>query len=73
MKNLTVSEIRLSTGKRFEIVSNLQEMGLSVQDGLTNWLARTEDYSPECFCEYLMSKDPCIFAVTMQKFKELSK
>lgn len=52
------SEILLSTGARFIVEHNLEDLGLSIESALNNWLARTTEFTPDSFCEYIKSKDP---------------
>lgn len=46
----------------FSIVHNMPEIkGLSFNDALNNWLARTTEYTAESLCKYVKSKNVNIF------------
>lgn len=73
MPQIQRSEIELSNGSKFVIVHNLPDFGLDINSALQNWLVRTDKFTDENFCEYIMSKDPVnILALTEKRFKELS-
>lgn len=73
MKNIQQSQIQLSNGDKLNLVHNLPEFGLSIDDAFQNWIVRTNVFTVENFCEYIMSKSPAIIAMPYEKFKELKK
>jgi len=44
--------------KQYTMLHNLAEFGLDISAAFDNWCARTEDFTIENFCEYVVSKDP---------------
>jgi len=42
----------------FNVNHNLKDYGLSIEAAFDNGLARTETYSVQDFCDYVVSKDP---------------
>lgn len=55
---MTTETVHLSDEIQFEIEHNLNDYGLNLTAGVINWMVRTDDYSPESLCNYLVSKDP---------------
>lgn len=54
-------EIKFNHGNikvRFIVKHNLEEYGLNIEDALTNWLVRTDEYTSKSFCDYVVSKNP---------------
>lgn len=48
---------KLSNGVEFTICHNMPStQGLSIDEALPNWLARTKDYTGQSFVDYIMSK-----------------
>ena len=73
MLQMQRSEIELSNGSKFVIVHNLPDFGLDINSALQNWLVKTDEFTDDNFCQYIMSKDPVnLLALTERKFKELS-
>ncbi len=67
------SEIKLFNGNKFVIVHNLRDFGLDIDEILDNWLGKTNKFTSENFCDYIMSKDPInILAFTEERFNQLS-
>jgi hypothetical protein len=62
---------------KFSIIHNLPEkQGMSFNDALENWCARTRDFSPESLCAYIMSKFTSAdeyFALTEEQYKEFNE
>lgn len=58
MPKLNMTDVKLSNGDSFTIVHNIPMKGNidSFQAALDNWLNRTDDFSPESFCEYINGK-----------------
>jgi hypothetical protein len=74
MKNkLTRSQITFKVDgvpHELDIVHNLpNQFGLSIENALDNWLARTKDYTEEAFIKYINDKNTAFICVS---FKELS-
>lgn len=44
--------------KKFDLVHNLDEFGLTLDAAFINWSGRTSDYSVKSFIDYVVSKDP---------------
>lgn len=67
--------LKFNVGKkkhRFNLVHNLDDMGLDIEAALINWSVRTNDFSVRSFIEYVRSKDPLnIFMTTKKYFDEL--
>jgi hypothetical protein len=59
---------------RFKIIHNLPNVfGVSINDALDCWIHRTKNYSARSFCEYILSKDSSLVAMTESQFKRLNK
>lgn len=43
---------------KFTVNTNIAEYGLDIEAAFDNWSARTERFTVEDFCEYVVSKDP---------------
>lgn len=43
---------------KFTVDHNLDEFGLDLEAAFDNWCARTETFTVEDFCAYVISKDP---------------
>lgn len=43
---------------KFTVLHNLPDFGLNIEDAFANWSARTDHFTIEDFCEYVVSKDP---------------
>lgn len=43
---------------QFNVMHNLKEFGLSINNGLTSWMMRTDEYTKKSFVKYLKSKTP---------------
>ncbi len=41
----------------FTVIHNIHSYGQSIESALDNWLARTDEYTVDSFCEYVESKD----------------
>lgn len=55
----TVIHYRLKgKAKKFDLVHNLDEFGLSLDAAFINWSVRATDFSVKSFIEYVVSKDP---------------
>lgn len=72
---LQKADIKLSNGKKFSIIHNLQNsFGLNIECALECWLARTEKYTAQSFCDYIKSKDTTFIAIPYDLYlKELKK
>lgn len=72
MENWYESDIELSTGETISIVHNIESEGNinSFQSALDSWLARTDDYTADSFCNYINSKG-IHKAMTKQDFLKL--
>lgn len=61
MKKLTETTIEFSLDcmpRQFVVEHNLSEhSGLSIEDALNSWLARTKQFTVKSFCKYVKSKD----------------
>lgn len=42
----------------FDVLHNLKGFGLNISNAFDSWLARTEVYTVQDFCDYVVSKDP---------------
>lgn len=51
------------TPMEFDIVHNLDEYRLDILAALINWSVRTKEFTVESFCEYVVSKDVCLYCV----------
>jgi hypothetical protein len=59
---------------KFAVVHDLPKIpGLSIEDALVNWLARTDEYTAESFCEYINDKPIEYSAMTEEEFEKLNK
>lgn len=59
-KGLLHTEMNFKIGKKkykFNVLHNLHEYGLPIDAALINWSARTDDFTIESFCDYVVSKD----------------
>jgi hypothetical protein len=66
--------VELSNGDSFTIVHDLKMNGINSFDAaLQNWLARTDDYSPESFIGYVKSKEPEKIFLTIEDYNEITK
>jgi hypothetical protein len=66
--------IKVNNGKQelfFDIVHNLDEMGLNIMDAFENWAARTKKCNVKSFCDYVKSKDPQIICMTKKDYDKL--
>jgi hypothetical protein len=67
----TKSEIELSNGRQFFVYHNMPEtFGLNIDCALYNWLARTNEFNENSFCDYIKSKG--FIALTEKQFKKLA-
>lgn len=76
MPSITKSEIgfKLAGSDRFfTVYHNLEEFNLDIEAALTNWVYRTDDYSEESFCKYVMSKDEQIVCIPQDQWKRLNE
>lgn len=67
--------LELSNGTKLTICHNMPEtQGLSIEDALPNWLARTRDYTAQSFVDYIMSKYYMHgnFAMTKETWDEMN-
>lgn len=59
---------------KFAVVHNLPKIpGLRIEDALDNWLARTDDYTAESFCEYINDKPIEYSAMTEEEFEKFKE
>jgi len=57
---------------KFVVVHNLNKrFGMSFNDALDNWLARTNEFTATSLCEYIKSKDESFVAMTEKQYKRL--
>lgn len=57
---------------KFTIVHNLPKtFGLSLEDALQNWLVRTDIFTADSLCKYIMSKHTEYVAMTEETFQEI--
>lgn len=55
------SQIKFNRGKKkyvFNVVHNLEDFGLGIMAAFENWSVRTNDWTIQSFCKYVVSKDP---------------
>lgn len=75
--NLLKSKVEFKVNNRpitFVIIHNLKNrFGMSFNDALDNWLARTNEFTATSLCEYIKSKDESFVAMTEKQYKRLSK
>ncbi len=58
----------------FTIIHNLPKVrGLCIEDAISNWSARTKDYSSYSLVGYIMGKNHCYIAMTEAQYGELNK
>lgn len=58
---------------QFKVIHNCPETaGLSMNDAVTNWVHRTDEYTAESLCAYVNSKGASI-CFTEEEFKKLSQ
>lgn len=43
---------------KFTVNNNLSEFGLDIEAAFENWSVRTDTFTVENFCAYVVSKDP---------------
>lgn len=73
MKNLDKHTIEFkvtTTGKTirsFTVENNIEELGLDLQVALESWLVRTDSFTVDSFCAYIISKDPINIICKPQK------
>ena len=65
---LQESKIELSNNVTFKIYHNLHDFGIGINSALQNWLAKTNNYDSRSFCDYIMSKDINMIALTEKEF-----
>jgi len=75
MDNWSKGDVKFNLGKKpisFSIYNNLPNVpGLRLEDAVTNWLARTDEYTDESLCAYIMSKDINLRAYTASQFANI--
>jgi len=73
MAKVTRSEVSFkANGKQISLVvihDLPNKPGLSIEDALQNWLARTVDYTSESLCKYILSKNTGHIAMTEEQFE----
>lgn len=73
----TIAKVSFFVDKRpvaFNVVHNLDLIGLNFETALESWFPRTEIFTVECLCEYITSKDPeSIICMPEEKYNELAK
>lgn len=58
--------------KKFSVFHNLPEKrGLSINDALINWQARTKKFTARSFCNYIKSKDINFIALTQKEYDSI--
>lgn len=58
----------------FSIIHNLPEVhGMSIEDALDNWLARTEEFTAKSLADYVNSKNTGSLIMTEEEYKKLLK
>lgn len=65
-----------ANGKRYEFViyHNLPKtFGLSLNDALESWLARTTKYGAKNLCKYIMKKQPDKMAITEEFYNKTNQ
>jgi len=72
------TEVRFTVKKsliRFKIYHNLPEVqGMNIEGAIDNWLARTENFTAQSLCDYILSKEICdVFALPEREFNRLKK
>lgn len=71
---LVVANFELSTGEKWDVVTNLPQYGINVQMPLEHYLLRAQsDATIDGFCEYIQAKDHRFFAMPETKFNNLLK
>lgn len=59
---------------KFSVIHNLpKDFGLSFNDALDNWLARTKKFTAKSLCNYIRSKNTGFVAMTETEYKRLSE
>ena len=53
---------------KFSLVHNLDEFGLSIDNALISWSARTKDFSEQSFINYVLSRDDRIICMNENDF-----
>lgn len=70
----SIIDFKISKKKcKFDIMHNLDEIGLSIGDAFICWNVRTDDFSIESFCEYVKSKDSEIICVPRKEYNKTRK
>lgn len=71
---ITKSEVEFNVGKKhikFTIIHDLpNKAGLSFDNALQNWIARTTDFTAESLCKYILSKNTVHIAMTEEQFQK---
>ena len=72
------TEVRFTVKKsliRFKIYHNFPDIpGMTIEDAIDNWTARTKIFTSQSLCDYILSKDiDGIFAVPEKEFNRLTK
>lgn len=71
------TQIQVKKGKKksyWDIVHNLDEVGLDLMAAFDNYVARFEAPTDSGFCEYVRSKDPAnIFCITKEHYNRIAR
>lgn len=74
MEKIQETQIAFNVGnerKEFKVYHNLFDYGLDIESAFNIWVNKTEVYTDESFCEYLLSKRVGYVALTEKAYKIL--
>lgn len=75
---MQLSEIAFKYKKKFYVwmfENNLNYLGLNIEKAFNSWsmrLVRQDEFTPESFCDYVISKDPINVFCVPKVVKEIS-
>ena len=59
---------------KFKIYHNMDDVrGISFEDALSNWMFRTNSFTPEGLCDYVRAKDPLATIFTEKEWETIMK
>ena len=77
MRDLIRAEVQFKVNgkpKKFVVIHNMPpHFGLNFDCALDNWLARTDNFTATSLCNYIMSKQCDVVAMTEKQYNRLNK
>lgn len=56
--------------KRFVIINNIRQFGISIEKAFTEWINHSTNITPESFCRFMRAKNEDIICITDEEYKE---